>query len=105
MAHFKNLEKRVSSIEYTIENSPKTADDKVVRDGIVNFNGQLINKEATHFSVFAKDDTQIICGALIWEHSDALYINVLWCRKTWILFHRNHTKIPEGSRSDFHEEN
>ena len=50
----------MSSIEYAIENSPKTADDKVVRDGIVNFNGQLINEEATHFSVFAKDDTQIM---------------------------------------------
>jgi RimJ/RimL family protein N-acetyltransferase len=32
-----------------------------------------------HFSVFAKDESQIIGGALIWEHSDALYIDVLWC--------------------------
>ena len=71
----------MKSIDYTIENSPTTAEDNVIREGIVDFNSQFINEKATHFSVFAKNDKQIIGGALIWEHSDALYINVLWCNE------------------------
>lgn len=73
----------MSNIEYSIENTPDAADDKVIRNGIVDFNSQIINEKATHFSVFAKDNSQIIGGALIWEHSDALYIDVLWCHEKY----------------------
>jgi N-acetylglutamate synthase-like GNAT family acetyltransferase len=45
----------------------------------IHFNYQNIHEKAMHFSVFAKNGTQIIGGALIWEHSDALYVDVLWC--------------------------
>jgi GNAT superfamily N-acetyltransferase len=69
----------MSTLEFIIDNSPSASDDKIIRDGIINFNSQIINEQATHFSVFAKDNNQIIGGALIWEHSDALYIDVLWC--------------------------
>lgn len=69
----------MSTFEFVIDNSPSASDDKIIRNGIVNFNSQIINEQATHFSVFAKDGLQIIGGALIWEHSDALYIDVLWC--------------------------
>jgi N-acetylglutamate synthase-like GNAT family acetyltransferase len=69
----------MSTIEYIIEDTPSAEDDKVIRDGIVNFNSQIINEKATHFSVFAKNGAQIIGGALVWEQSDALYIDVLWC--------------------------
>lgn len=71
----------MNSIEYSIENNPAASDDKVIRDGIVNFNDHIIKEKASHFSIFAKNDTQIIGGALIWEHSDALYIDVLWCNE------------------------
>lgn len=74
---------QMSIIEYLIENNPDAPDDKIIRDGIVDFNGHIINEKATHFSVFAKDGTQIIGGALIWEHSDALYIDVLWCNEKY----------------------
>lgn len=73
----------MNSIEYSIENNPDTSDDKVIRDGILDFNGHIINEQATHFSLFAKDGAQIIGGALIWEHSDALYIDVLWCNEKY----------------------
>ena len=33
----------------------------------------------TNRKIAPKDGSQIIGGALIWEHSDALYIDVLWC--------------------------
>ena len=74
---------QMSIVEYFIENNPDASDDKVIRDGIVDFNGHIIDEKASHFSVFAKDDTQIIGGALIWEHSDALYIDVLWCNEQY----------------------
>ena len=73
----------MSIFEYVIDNSPSASDDQIIRNGIVNFNSQTINEKATHFSVFAKDGNQIIGGALIWEHSDALYIDVLWCNENY----------------------
>ena len=73
----------MSNIEYIIENTPDASDDKVIRNGIVDFNAQIIREKSSHFSVFAKDFAQIIGGALIWEHSDALYIDVLWCNEQY----------------------
>ena len=69
----------MSPFEYIIDNNPCATNDKIIRDGIVHFNKSIIHEIATHFSVFAKHNAQIIGGALIWEHSDALYIDVLWC--------------------------
>ena len=42
----------MNSIEYFIENNPDASDDKVIRDGVVDFNSQSINEKATYFSVF-----------------------------------------------------
>ncbi len=69
----------MNTIDYVLDKDPKAEDDKILRNGIVHFNSQIIKEEATHFSVFAKSNTKIIGGALIWEHSDALYIDILWC--------------------------
>lgn len=69
----------MSVIDYFIDNNPGASSDKVIREGIVNFNNLTLNEKATHFSIYVKDKGQIIGGALIWEHSDALYIDVLWC--------------------------
>lgn len=71
------------NIKFIVDSNPTIADDKVIRKGIVSFNSQIINEEATHFSIFAKDEDQIIGGALIWEHGDALYIDVLWCNEDY----------------------
>ena len=73
----------MSNIQYSIENTPDASDDKVIRNGIVDFNAKIIKEKSSHFSVFAKDGDQIIGGALIWEHSDALYIDVLWCNEQY----------------------
>lgn len=73
----------MNSIEYSIENTTDASDDKVIRNGIVDFNAQIIKEKSSHFSAFAKDGAQIIGGALIWEHSDALYIDVLWCNEQY----------------------
>lgn len=66
-----------------LENNPAALDDKIIRDGVIDFNKQSINEKATHLSVFAKDGAQIIGGALIWEVSDALYIDELWCHESY----------------------
>ncbi|MCS5711927.1 GNAT family N-acetyltransferase [Candidatus Berkiella aquae] len=69
----------MSTITYILDSNPTTEDDKILRDGIVNFNREVVKEKATHFSIFAKDSNNIIGGALVWEHSDALYLDVLWC--------------------------
>lgn len=62
-----------------VDYTPTTQNDAIIRNGIVAFNRQMIQEEATHWSIYAKDEQQtIVGGALIWEHSDALYIDVLW---------------------------
>jgi GNAT superfamily N-acetyltransferase/trans-aconitate methyltransferase len=73
-------------IHYVIDHSPKAHFDAIIRDGIKTFNRQVIQEEATHWSIYAKDEQQIIIGgALIWEHSDALYIDVLWVHEVYRL--------------------
>ena len=81
----------MSFITYSVENNSAPSDDKIIRGGVIDFNKQSINEEATHFSVFAKKDNQIICGALLWEVSDALYIDELWC-------HENYRKQGIGTK-------
>ncbi|MBA2652999.1 MAG: GNAT family N-acetyltransferase [Tatlockia sp.] len=73
----------MSTYDYIVDNNPCTSDDKIIRDGIVNFNRRITTTKATHFSVFAKKGAQIIGGALIWEQCDALYIDVLWCDENY----------------------
>ncbi|MGE3319480.1 MAG: GNAT family N-acetyltransferase [Candidatus Berkiella sp.] len=73
----------MDTIEYTIDQNPKPEDDKILREGIVNFNKEVIKEKATHFSIFAKNNSQVVGGALVWEHSDALYIDVLWLHKNY----------------------
>ena len=48
----------MSNIEYIIENTPDASDDNVIRNGIVDFNAQIIREKSSHFSVFAKDCVQ-----------------------------------------------
>ncbi|HVV68532.1 MAG TPA: GNAT family N-acetyltransferase [Gammaproteobacteria bacterium] len=68
-----------TTLTYVIDYDPKAEDDAVIRQGIIHFNKQVIQETAKHWSIYVKDQQQrIIGGALIWEHSDALYIDVLW---------------------------
>jgi len=57
----------MNPIEYILDNNPSASNDKIIRNGIVNFNSEMINERAMHFSIFAKNNAQIIGGALIWE--------------------------------------
>lgn len=73
----------MSTIKYEVDYNPKAEEDKIIHTGIVTFNSQKIQEQAMHFSIFAKDNNKIIGGALIWGHSDALYIDTLWCEENY----------------------
>ena len=68
----------MAEIEYERENSPCEDADKIVRQGLHNDNDKLLNDPVTHHSIFAKHEHRIIGGALIYQHSDAVYIDSLW---------------------------
>lgn len=64
--------------------NPSELDDKIVRDGLSHFNEKHMVEKATHFSLYLKDDNGAIRGgALVWAHTDALYIDTLWIDKTY----------------------
>ncbi len=66
-------------LDYIIDYHPEAQNDGIIRDGIIHFNKQILKENAKHWSIYVKSERQLIIGgALIWEHSDALYIDVLW---------------------------
>lgn len=73
----------MSNIEYAILQNPTQEEDKILRDGIVSFNREVLQEKGTHFNVFAKDNEQVVGGALVWQQSDALYIDILWLSENY----------------------
>lgn len=67
------------TISYECSDTPKTSDDDVIRHGVRAFNQSILKETQQHFSLLAKRAEVIIAGSLIWQHSDALYIDSLWC--------------------------
>lgn len=69
----------MSKINFGVDHSPGSEDNVFLRKKIVDFNAQFLHEQATQFNVYAKTEkNDIIGGATIWEHSDALYIDILW---------------------------
>lgn len=68
----------MSNINYEINAQPSKESDQVVIDGIHHYNNTLHNDPVSHHSIYAKSDNKIIGGALIYQHSDAIYIDSLW---------------------------
>lgn len=74
----------LSTIKILVDNNPSDENNAFLRNGIVNFNAQFLNEKASSFSIFAKNpENKIIGGATIWEHSDALYIDILWIENSY----------------------
>ncbi len=68
-----------TALDYVINYHPRAQDDAVIRDEIIEFNKQILKETAKHWSIYVKNKQQLIIGgALIWEYSNALYIDVLW---------------------------
>jgi GNAT superfamily N-acetyltransferase len=74
----------VSTVNILVDNNPSDEKNALLRKGIVDFNAQFLHEKAHPFSIYAKNsDNEIIGGATIWEHSDALYIDILWVEENY----------------------
>lgn len=67
-----------NTINYHLDKSPSEKDDAIIRAGINDFNNSLHDDPVSHHSIFAKLNGKIVGGALIYQHSDAIYIDSLW---------------------------
>lgn len=72
-----------NEIQYTLEAKPNEEDDALIRKGINEFNNALHQDPVSHHSVFAKIQGEIVGGALIYQHSDAIYIDSLWVKEKY----------------------
>lgn len=73
----------MKNIEYQLENNPSSQDDQIVIQGITDYNNSIHNDPVSHHSIYAKIDNDIIGGALIYQHSDAVYIDTLWVKEDY----------------------
>ncbi|MFC3909299.1 GNAT family N-acetyltransferase [Legionella dresdenensis] len=63
-----------------VDYHPDNANVDFLRQKIIDFNKRYLHEKASQFNVLARDDKNhcIIGGASVWQHSDALYIDILW---------------------------
>ena len=73
----------MENIKFELKNTPDAEEQKVIRDGIVTFNQSIINDKHTSFNICVKDKENIVAGAIIYQHKDALYLDVLWCSENY----------------------
>ena len=69
----------MSELKFEIKDNPGSEEQKIIRDGIIGFNQSIINDKPNCFNIFIKQNEKIVGGAIIYQHRDALYIDVLWC--------------------------
>lgn len=66
-----------------VDYTPDDADKKIIRDGIITFNINVIGETPNSFSVYIKDETShILGGILAWIHSESIYIDVIWIEES-----------------------
>ncbi|HAT5918573.1 TPA: GNAT family N-acetyltransferase [Legionella pneumophila] len=53
--------------------------DKIIRDGIINFNAPYTGAKPERYSIYVKDnDGHIIGGSIVYVHKNSIYVDVLW---------------------------
>ncbi|HEN5674371.1 TPA: GNAT family N-acetyltransferase, partial [Legionella pneumophila] len=53
--------------------------DKMIRDGIVNFNAPFTGSKPERYSIYVKDnENNIVGGAIVYAHKSSIYVDVLW---------------------------
>ena len=66
-------------LKLIVETQPHPDDDAVVRDGLASFNALYLGEKVQHVSIFLRDENnQIVGGALVYVHSDSIFIDTLW---------------------------
>lgn len=71
------------TISYEYSGTSKAREDDIIRHGVRAFNQTILKETAQHLSLFGKAVDAVIAGALIWQHTDALYIDSLWCDEAY----------------------
>lgn len=71
-------------IDFSVIPNPSEEYNIFLRNKIVEFNARFLHEQASQFSILAKNrKNDIIGGATIWEHSDALYVDILWVEENY----------------------
>ncbi|MBT6539175.1 MAG: GNAT family N-acetyltransferase [Francisellaceae bacterium] len=73
----------MSTLNFEVKNNPSPEEQKIIRDGIIGFNQSIINDKPNCINIVVKEDENIIGGAIIYQHRDALYVDVLWCSENY----------------------
>ncbi len=80
------------SYQYEIITDTTTLEkqNKILREGIINFNEPFVGCKPAQFSVYVKENDIIIGGAIVFAHSQSIYVDVLWIDE-------NHGRLGIGS--------
>ncbi|HAT4400014.1 TPA: GNAT family N-acetyltransferase [Legionella pneumophila subsp. pneumophila] len=66
-------------LELVIDPKLLEQQDKIIRDGIVNFNAPFTGTKPERYSIYVKDNEgNIIGGAIVYAHKSSIYVDVLW---------------------------
>lgn len=61
------------------DNKPTPSNDQILQDGIVDFNMDTLGERPDRFSIYLKDENNIIHGgAVVWAHKKSIYVDILW---------------------------
>lgn len=77
-------QKTKEKIRLIVDYQPTQEDDAFVQAQLFNYETkELIKEVPTHFSIFLKSaQDKIVGGALVWVHSESIYIHGLWVAPT-----------------------
>lgn len=70
-------------LTFEIKDNPNLDEQSIIRDGIVGFNQSIINDKPSCFNIFVKVNDKVIGGSIVYQHIDALYIDVIWCMEEY----------------------
>ena len=67
------------TLELVTEAKLREQQDKIVRDGIISFNEPYTGSKPETYSIYVKDHSDLIIGgAIVYAHSNSIYVDVLW---------------------------
>ncbi|ANN97283.1 TPA: GNAT family N-acetyltransferase [Legionella pneumophila] len=71
-------------LELVIDAKLLEQQDKIIRDGIVNFNAPFTGTKPERYSIYVKDNEGIIIGgAIVYAHKSSIYVDVLWVKEEY----------------------
>ncbi|WBV71930.1 hypothetical protein PGH42_02155 [Legionella pneumophila] len=66
-------------LELVVDTKLLEQQDKMIRDGIVNFNAPFTGSKPERYSIYVKDnENNIVGGAIVYAHKSSIYVDALW---------------------------